>query len=112
MFFAKSTNSFYDQAIHNDVPADAIQITQEHYQYLMDQVSVGKVIDVNSQREVVAVDPAPPTPEEQRLLDNGAARAYLNSTDWYVTRFTETGVPVPPEITAAREEARKSIVVA
>jgi hypothetical protein len=34
------------------------------------------------------------------------AQAYLNSTDWYVVRFAETGVPVPAEVTQKRAAAR------
>lgn len=37
------------------------------------------------------------------------ALQYLNETDWYVIRHQETGVPVPPEITLARAEARLKI---
>jgi len=41
---------------------------------------------------------------------NATSAAYLASTDWYVTRNTETGVAIPDEITAARAEARAAIV--
>lgn len=34
------------------------------------------------------------------------AQAYLDSTDWYVVRFAETGVPVPVEVTTKRAAAR------
>ena len=34
------------------------------------------------------------------------ARQYLLSTDWYITRFAETGVAVPEGVTAKRAEAR------
>ena len=36
-------------------------------------------------------------------------QAYLDSTDWYVTRQLETGAIIPAEVTKAREEARKEI---
>ena len=36
-------------------------------------------------------------------------QAYLDSTDWYVTRYSEVGVPIPADVTKAREEARKEI---
>ena len=38
------------------------------------------------------------------------ARAYLSSTDWYVTRLTEIGTPIPEEIIQKRKDARDSIV--
>lgn len=41
---------------------------------------------------------------------NEEARAYLNSTDWYVVRFAETGVAIPQEILDARQAARERIV--
>lgn len=41
---------------------------------------------------------------------NQAALDYLNSTDWYVTRFTETDVAIPDEIKIKRQAARDSIV--
>lgn len=41
---------------------------------------------------------------------NADARAYLDTTDWYVVRFVETAVDVPAEITAARQTARGAIV--
>ena len=35
---------------------------------------------------------------------------YLASTDWYVTKFAETGVEVPEEVATKRAEARASII--
>ena len=37
-----------------------------------------------------------------------AAKSYLDSTDWFVTRLAETGKPVPDDVAAKREAARKS----
>lgn len=51
-----------------------------------------------------------PTPEEIQAAENKKARAYLNSTDWYVVRKMETGVEIPEDISAARVAARLSIV--
>lgn len=45
-----------------------------------------------------------------QALANNTAIAYLAETDWYVTRFVETGIAVPAEITAARASARSSVV--
>ena len=41
---------------------------------------------------------------------NSDSLAYLASTDWYVTRFTESGVAVPADVTQARTDARLAIV--
>lgn len=40
---------------------------------------------------------------------NTAARAYLASTDWYLVRELETGVPTPQEIKDARQQARLEV---
>ena len=47
---------------------------------------------------------------EQEASDNEAkqeAQKYLNDTDWYVTRLTETGVEIPQEVLAKRAECRE-----
>jgi hypothetical protein len=60
----------------------------------------------------------PITKEEAETLRNNApgktpinpedeARYYLNSTDWYVTRFMETGKAIPEEILFKRKQARE-----
>ncbi|MEQ4616715.1 MAG: hypothetical protein ABN482_01565 [Corticimicrobacter sp.] len=46
--------------------------------------------------------------EQQRI--NAEARAYLSSTDWYVTRRRETGQDVPPDIAAKRQAARDRVI--
>lgn len=35
------------------------------------------------------------------------AKAYLDSTDWYVTRNSEVGVEIPDEVVAKRQECRE-----
>ena len=40
--------------------------------------------------------------------ERAAARAYLADTDWYVTRLTETGEPIPPAVSKERAAARKA----
>lgn len=45
---------------------------------------------------------------EQDAIDT-EARAYLSSTDWYLVREMETGVPTPQEIKDARQEARLKV---
>ena len=41
---------------------------------------------------------------------NIESEAYLLSTDWYVSRFAETGKAIPDDIKAARQAARDAIV--
>ena len=41
---------------------------------------------------------------------NSTSKEYLASTDWYITRQTETGVVVPTDILTKRAEARAAVV--
>ena len=41
---------------------------------------------------------------------NYASRAYLASTDWYISRKAETAEAVPSDVTTARAAARAAIV--
>ena len=38
------------------------------------------------------------------------SKLFLSKTDWYVIRFQETGVEIPPEIKKLRQEARERII--
>ena len=40
---------------------------------------------------------------------NARARAYLDKTDWYVTRSIETGKPIPAKIKTKRAKARELV---
>ena len=82
MKYAKSTNGFYDEAIHGDnIPADAVEITIEEHAALLEGQSQGKLIQADANGRPVLVDPPPPTPEQiiaqytdgvQQHLDNFA----------------------------------------
>lgn len=47
---------------------------------------------------------------KEQIVINKKARAYLASTDWYVTRFLEKGTAIPDEIAQKRDQARQSII--
>lgn len=47
-----------------------------------------------------------PHRKELRLTE---LQAFLDSTDWYVARFAETGVEIPEDIRQQRQEAREEI---
>lgn len=47
--------------------------------------------------------------EDSQAQINAHSRAYLQETDWYVVRMTETGEPIPQDILEKRKEARESV---
>lgn len=52
-------------------------------------------------------------PEKPQKLNNqeriNELLGYLNNTDWYVARYSETGVKIPEEIKIKRQKARDEI---
>lgn len=62
MFYSKSTGGFYNRAIHGDnIPADAVEITDSEHTALLAEQSAGKVIRADKDGNPVAVDPPKPT---------------------------------------------------
>lgn len=45
IYASKLTQSFYDDSIHNDIPADAVLLTEHEHAALLDAQSAGCVID-------------------------------------------------------------------
>lgn len=50
-----------------------------------------------------------PTGVDLQEVQAAEARTYLANTDWYVSRFMETGVAIPEDVTLKRQQARESI---
>ena len=44
--------------------------------------------------------------ETERAVLRRNAKAYLKETDWYVSRYSETGTEIPEEILTKRAQAR------
>ena len=62
MFYVKSTNGFYDEAIHGDnIPADAVEITIEEHAALLDGQRQGKLITADGDGRPVMQDQLPIT---------------------------------------------------
>ena len=59
---------------------------------------------------VTAEDKAALAENAAREAENIKGRAYLASTDWYVSRLQETGQAVPDEVLKRRAEARASVI--
>lgn len=69
---------------------------------------MGQVIPAREKEYDIQIEDISQAVEQERI--NAEALAYLASTDWYVSRFSETGVAVPEDVKAARQMARARIV--
>ena len=81
------------------------------FAYDDEQVAAGLAADktLMTPEEVEAHLNPPPEPITQEQI-NAESRAYLESTDWYIIRQTETGQPAPDEILTQRQVAREAII--
>ena len=79
--------------------------TEEHFRLIESGMDI--VPDENGYPKLV---PYPePTEEEKAQTEIYELESYLKTTDWYSTRFAETGKEIPIEIKEKREQARDRI---
>ena len=57
--FSVSTRGFYDERVSSIIPADAMPVTAEEYEYLIGGESEGKVITVDANGRLTLVTPSP-----------------------------------------------------
>jgi hypothetical protein len=89
MYYAKSTCGFYTPDINPVIPADAVEITEEYYQSLLEGQSNGLQIVADTQGYPILITPVPvPATAEQ---NQQKASSLLYSTDW--TTITDVASP-------------------
>jgi len=59
MFYSASTKGFYDAAIHNVIPADAVEISSDEYAAALAEQAMGKSIVVKDGLLALIDPPAP-----------------------------------------------------
>lgn len=111
MFYAKSTNAFYVKEVHGDnIPSDVVSVDEIRYEQIQKDLDAGGTL-YGDDKGYPQVESRPePTPEQIQETKNAQNRAYLAETDWYVTRFAETGEAIPQDVLDKRAEARKAVV--
>ena len=103
MFYSKSTGGFYTPEIHGDnIPADAVEITVEEHQALLEGQSMGKRIVADESGRPILQDPPPPTAEQimsrlearvQLWLDEQARALGYDDIKSAVTYADEPSIP-------------------
>lgn len=90
VFFCPSSTSFYDDDIYGDqLPQDAIEITEDLRQQLLEAQSAGKQIVADENGQPVATDRPGPTIEQQVQRERFWRDAELTKTDMLVTRHRD-----------------------
>lgn len=80
IYYAASTNGFYDSDINPVIPDDAVTITAERHQELIDGQSITQVIAADQNGYPVLRAPVPVPPTAQQNKDNAINRLIV--TDW------------------------------
>lgn len=99
-FYSRSTGGFYSEDVHgkDGIPNDGFEITDEEWQALLQQQSLGKQIVGGAHGGPVAIDPAP-APGLLVRRDNA-----LRETDWLVSRHRDEIEVDQGQTTLTRDE--------
>lgn len=90
VFFCPSSASFFDADIYGDqLPEDAVEITEDLRQELLEAQSLGKQIVADKAGQPVAVDRPGPTIEQQCERERFWHDSLLAKTDTMVTRHRD-----------------------
>jgi len=79
-FFSPAVGGFFDDALHRDLPLDAIQISAASHRELLEAQAEGKLIAVVA-GEVQAIAPPPPSPTDQLAIIRRQRDRLLAVTD-------------------------------
>ncbi len=98
---------WYDSDIHETIPTPNESVTDTEWQDALDNnhnhISPTNIMSNKDFR---------PPGERETSRKQAVVREherYLASTDWYVTRFIETGEVIPDDVSSLRAEARLRI---
>lgn len=81
--YSKSTGGFYSTEIHGeDMPADVVEITEEHYADLLAGQAAGKRIVPGPDGYPVLADQPAPTDEELAAAIRAERNARIAASDW------------------------------
>lgn len=79
MFYSAQTGGFYTPEIHGDnIPSDAVEITDAEHAALIEGQSMGKIIVADESGRPVLQDPPPPTAEQIVAQYTAAVQKHLD----------------------------------
>lgn len=69
-FYSRNENAFYDSEINgDDIPHDAVEITESHWRELLSEQSQGKIIKSNDDGYPISVNRPEPSNDELRKIE-------------------------------------------
>lgn len=98
---------WYDIEIHTSIPTPNIEVTDEQWQIAIN--SGHNKVNADGTTELFDFRTKDEVANEALQTKLQEATQYLDSTDWYVTRLTETSKAIPEDVLAKRAEARLTL---
>lgn len=96
-YYSKTTGGFYTDDIHGkNIPADAVKITAEQHQALLDAQSLGKVIMADANGAPIAANAPAPSAAQLWSMYQDKAKQALIASNITMIRCVENGVAIPP----------------
>ena len=83
MFYSKTTGGFYDKDIHETIPSDAVEISREIYNDLMENQAYGKVISSDLDGYPILIDSIDDsTYYEKRMIEYPPITDFIDAYYW------------------------------
>lgn len=107
LFYSASTGGFYDDEIHGEnIPSDAVEISQEDHSALLEGQTSGKVIVANNDGFPELADPKPPTDDELINRCKAEAKRRLAESDFSELPSVRAAITNGAEFDAYRAAVR------
>lgn len=91
MYYSKTTRGFYSSDVNTNIPEDAVEVSTEEWQALLEGQAAGQVI-VPDAEGYPHLEAAPgPTDEQKKANCKATASGLLKDTDW--TTIPDVGNP-------------------
>lgn len=84
IYYSQALKGFYDKAIANDVPPDAVAVTPEDRRLLLEGESKGRIITCDKNGYPMLADAPTPTTEELAAIARGKRDTLIAETDYLV----------------------------
>ena len=87
--YSKSTGTSYLVGLHQDIPSDAVEISDECYERVIGNPPSGKVRSHDSSGLPILIDPPPFTQEQLAAIERLWRDAQINSLRWLRERHQD-----------------------
>lgn len=110
MKFSKSTLGFYDESINVQIPDDAVHVSDQSYQELLEGQAAGKIIVADGEGIPFLAEPPAPTQEQLKRICKNEGKQRLLETDWSQTEDVALILSNKTEFSEYRAAVRELVI--